>query len=190
MAKGGAFNVSQLIRELGLQTIDGDTMRVLETIQPTMVVGDLSDVTPPHVAPSAIFGLTIAGVVAESGTIEIQCLAPGGLFIEWIITIGTTTNLLARVTTATIAAGLPIIPPAGQTSRDPMVSVVRAGTIIASPLNEFVAFGTASQGLSFGPNPLFIPRGSFFNIQALNNNAAVSLSFGAREVPSSEHSPT
>ena len=54
---GGAFNVSQLIRELGLQAVTGDEMRVQETIQPTMRVADLSDVTPPHVAPTAIFGL-------------------------------------------------------------------------------------------------------------------------------------
>jgi len=190
MAKGGAFNVSKLIRELGLTAVTGEDMRVLETIQPTLLVGDLSDVTPPHVAASAMFGTTITAVAAESGVIELQCLAPGGCFIEWIVTFAGTTNIFMRVTTAAIAGGETVLTPAGQTSRDPLLSIVRSGTITPSGIAEAVVFGTTSAELSFGPNPIFIPRGSFFSLEAVVANQPASLGFGVREVPASEHSPT
>jgi len=188
MAKGGAFNISELVRELGLTAVTSEDLRVLQTIQPVLNVGDLSDVTPPHVAASSMFGFTVTAAGGLLATMELQCLAPGGCFIEWIVVVSTT-NVGMRVTTAAIAAGQAVVAPAGQTSRDPIVSVVRQGDVAAPGIAEAVVFGATSFDMSFGPNPIFIPRASFFSLQALVANTAATISFGVREVPASEHVP-
>jgi len=188
MAKGGAFNVAQLIRELGLQTISGETMRILETIQPVMAVGDLSDVTPPHVAPSALFGVQETGAVGTAAIIEAQCLAPGGLFIEMFSAISGFTTCSIRITEAAIGPGLPVLATAGQASREPIASVVRSGAVAQSPLEAFT-ITQVGEITVFGSNAIFVPRGRFFSMQATLDNTIINFGFWIREVPASEHVP-
>jgi len=175
-----------LIRELGLQTISGDDMRVLETIQPTLLVGDLSDVTPPHVAASAFFGAVIVGAVGLSGTIELQCLAPGGCFIEWITIDSPTVSIAMAVGTAASGAATPVVA-AGLTSRDPIVS--RVNTDASALITPSVTLAQTGAYFPFNPNPMFVPRGSFFTLQTALVNTTGTVGFGVREVPASEHVP-
>lgn len=186
MAKGGAFNVSQLIRELGLQTISGEDLRVLETIQPTLLVGDLSDVTPPHVAASAFFGVTLAGAVGLAGTVELQCLAPGGCFIEWVSIDSPVVAIAMRVTTVSLGVTTPLAA-AGVTSRDPIVSRVRTDAVVLGP--AFVSLAQTGDFFPMNPNPMFIPRASFFSLQHQVVNLTGTVGFAVREVPASEHVP-
>jgi len=186
MAKGGAFNVTALIKELGLQTISGDTMRVLETIQPTIPVGDLSDVTPPHVQASGFFGEQMTGGGGLFGTCEIQCLGAGGLFIDWVSCTGSQSCAI-RIQDATIAGGLPVVTPAGRTSRDPLVSIVRLGQTGNGSGSRLVL---SVNVILNGWVPLFVPRGKFFLMQTLVADVGTFMNFSIREVPASEHSPT
>jgi len=191
MAKGGAFNVSQLVRELGLTAVSPEDMRVLQTIQPTLQVGNLSDVTPPHVGPSALFGAVTVGAVGERGMFEMRCLAPGGAFVEWILFSTELTGGQFRITTtqALNPAGGPIVvPSAGQMSRDPVVSLAFQGSQLATGLPS-VSIVTSSDQFRFGATPLFVPRGSFFSIESTINNTIAILGIGWREVPASEHVP-
>lgn len=182
MAKGGAFNVSQLIRELGLKTISGDTMRVLETVQPTLPVGQLEGLTPPHVPPSAMFGVTAASGAGLNATLEVQCLAPDGLWIGWAV-IGASASIVGyRVTTVTHAAGLGVLASAGQLSRDAVLSVVRSGGIAAVG-GPSVDFPSTFGGNLFFADPLYVPRGSFFSLQSVLTNVPVFLGFKFKEVP-------
>jgi len=187
MAKGGAFNVSQLIRELGLQTISGDTMRVLETIQPTISVGDLGGLTPPHVTASAFFDHFMVGSGGLFGTVEVQCLSPGGLFIDWI-TYNSTSTSDFTIRSATALPGGTIETAAGVTSRDPLVSIVRSGNVARISGNG-VSLSRNGDIFVFGNKPIFVPRGQFFGFQVNTADTSSEVGFSVREVPASEHVP-
>jgi len=174
---GGAFNTAALIAELGLKPVGQDEMRVLGGIQPVLVAGDLSALTPPHVPASAIFGGNLVGAVAELATIQLQSLAPGGCFIEWLaIRSAQLTMLRLRQVSAGALAALP---PAAIVSRDTPVSVVTQGPLAsiggaAAPLED-----------SNGPRHLgiFIPPGAFFTLQSLVPDVPMEISMLVREVP-------
>ncbi len=185
----GAFNVTALIRELGLQAVEPDVMEVLRRIQPVITVGDLSDVTPPHVAPTAIFGSLSLSAAGTNGTVALQCLAPGGGFIEWVTIQSTTANALMSVRTVDPGV-VTVVGPAGQVSRDPVVSIVRQDAIAALGAPNILLSQTENF-FGFSPRPLFIPRASFFILQASNAGVGPSFSWGFsfREVPASEHVP-
>lgn len=188
MARGGAFNVSALIRQLGLKAVSGEDLRVLETIQPVLPVGDLAGLTPAHVPPSAMFGDFVAGGVGTNATMEIQSLAPGGLFVDWLI-VGPSTSFVGwSVTTVTHAAGLPVLASAGQLSNEPIESVVRSGAIAAVGGNS-VAADSINGGTFFPAHPWFVPRGSFFSMQSAVANVSVLLNFSVHEVPAAENAP-
>jgi len=181
----GAFNITRLIAELGLKNVDLD---LIERIQPTMNVGDLSDVTPPHVAPSAIFGGFQAAVPGEVWAMEIQCLSPGGAFIDWI-SYQAATNANFTILTASISSGLAVLPPVGQASRDPILSIAKSGThVFAGAIGAVIS--SVGNMHTFNVRSIFIPRGSFFSIQGATVNFQTSFGIGWREVPASEHVPS
>jgi len=187
MAKGGAFNVSQLIRELGLTSVSKEDMRVLETIQPTLLVGDMSNVTPPHVGPSALFGAVTVGAVAEVGIFELRCLAPGGGFVEWIMFATDATGGRFRISLTSSGVATPVVS-AGQMSRDAVVSNAFQGSVPPTGLPAVTIVANIDQ-FRFGHTPLFVPRGSFFQIESTVLNTIAILGIGWREVPASEHVP-
>jgi len=181
---GGAFNTSKFIQELGLKPVGPDEMRVLSDIQPVLIAGDLSGTTPPHIAPSAFFGLLLAGAVGLHGTVELQVLSPGGCFIEWISLDSPVVAVQMRVGTVTLGTATPVVA-AGFTSRDPVASLVTT---------DAVAIGGASVTLSqtgiyfpFNPNPMFVPSGSFFSLQTQTANSFGTVGFAIREVPAAEN---
>jgi len=184
----GAFNVAQLIAELGLKPVVGeDAMRVLNSIQPTMSVGSLQDTTPPHVPPSALFGAFEATGVGVFSNAQIQCLAPGGAFVDWIETRGIT-PIEMRVVTVDPGATT-ILATAGQVSRDPIVSIARHDPVALIP-TPGVFIEEESKIFRFGSHPIFVPRGSFFALTAFLANLTFSWGLGWREVPSSEFVPS
>jgi len=185
----GTFNVSRLIAELGLQQIKGDEMRVLETIQPVMNVGALSDVTPPHVAPSAMFGGFAASGPGVAGTVQLQCLAAGGGFIEWLTIQSTTTAVSIRVLDTPITGMTPFAN-AGRLSRDPVVSIAAVASIAALG-GSSILLDESTNFFSFQPRSLFVPRGSSFVMQgSAGAGILFFFGFGWREVPASEHVPS
>lgn len=183
----GAFNVVALLRDLGLKQISGDEMRVREDIQPTMSVGDLSDLTPPHVAPTALFGALIAGIVGQRGMIELHCLAPGGGFIEWLTWDSATMGALLRIVTVASGVAVPV-PVAGQASRDAVLSTVVQGSLVATAAPSILLSQTEAF-FAFAPRPIFVPRGAFFQVEGQTNGGGGSVGFSWREVPASEHVP-
>ncbi len=182
-----AFNISRLIAELGLKDIRD--IPLVERIQPVLTVGDLTAQTPPHVAPSAIFGELISQVVAENGVFEIQCLSAGGGFVDWISVASTAVNLHIKVRPTAIAASEAIVQPLGLTSRDPILSVARQGTILPSGDRGAVASQSALF-MGFAPRSIFVPRGSFFSLEGGTVNSGFFFGVGWREVPASEHVPS
>lgn len=187
MATGGAFNVARLIRELGLKPVAGDEtlMRVLQTIQPTLQVGDLSHTTPPHVGASAMFGSIVIGLAAQRGIIELQSLAPGGGFVEWVMVDTNATGAQMRVVTTPSGVAI-AVPSAGQLSRDPVLSTVVRGSVAATGDPSVVIVADIDQ-FRFGHTPLFIPRGSIFQVEHTVDQQLSFVNFGWREVPAPEN---
>jgi len=181
MAKGGAFNVSKLIDELGLKTISGETLRILETVQPVLNVGDLEGVTPPHVPASALISATEAAAGGLAATVQVQCLAAGGAIVEWVIPHGAIPPAMF-LRGAGVAGLAPLA--VQQISRDPIVSIASSGDGVALsggvPLDPTVFY-------NFGPNGIFVPTGSFFILQAVVVNFTSGGGLKWREVPAAEN---
>ena len=182
---GGAFNTAELIRQLGLKPVGPDEMRVQTSIQPVLNVGDLSDATPPHISASAFFGVLLQGGAGTVGICELQCLSPGGGFIDWITFNATTTNARFRVTLNSVAVVTPVVP-AGVTSNEPIVSPVTQGAV-AAPADPSVTIFPTGFIATFSSRPIFVPRGAFFQFQCATVNVAGNLGFGWREVPAAEN---
>lgn len=185
----GAFNVTQLIAELGLQKISGSEMRVLQTIQPTMNVGDLDQVTPPHQAPTELFGVSALTGVGTFATVGIQSLGAGGCFIDWWSINPAVGGVLMKVVDAN--PGFTVGPTAsvGLLSRDPVASLL-FNESIALFSGTRVALGTVQQ-LWNVPVPMFIPRGSFFTLQSSTITTGLfECGIHVRDVPASEFSPS
>ena len=182
---GGAFNVAALIRQLGLKRIRGDEMRVLETIQPTLSVGELADLTPQHRTPSVLVGVDLVGLALEHGIVELQCLSLGGGFITDLY-MSAAASVFVRVATTPAVIGVPVpVVPAGVLSADPIVSniVLGSGANLGPPRVALKSTGKTYFGTHGG---LFIPRGSFFQIQVQSVAATSIASFVWREIPAAE----
>jgi len=180
---GGAFNVAALIAELGLKPVGPDEMRIRGDIQPVMVAADLRDLTPPHVPASALFGLGLVGAGLDAGIIEVQCLARGGAFVDWLtISSAVSINMFIR---ATGSAGLAPQAAVAQVSRDAIVSVAESGDIV--PIAAF-SLPVDGGGSFFNFDPaIFIPRGNFFVLQLALPAQTGSVGFAWREVPAAEN---
>lgn len=187
---GGAFNVNELIRQMGLQRVgDRAPLELRPDIQPVVNVGSLSDLTPPHVAPTALYGSTISNVAGQRGMVEIACLSAGGGFLEnFAMSTPLTTIFMSVKLTATIPGGT-VVANVGQLSNEASVSVVRQANQATTgvggyPINQQLAFA------NFAPRAIFVPRGAFLFFEALTDNIPYTYGFTWREVPASQFEPT
>ncbi len=177
---GGAFNVAELVKQLGLKPVGPDEMRVRGDIQPVLAVGQLDDLTPQHVPASAFVGIAGIAVLLEVSTLELQCLSAGGLFVDWLSYSSAFTGQF-RIRAAALAAAQAIIVPSNA-SNETVASVVRGGSQVPTggPLG-----GLLDQRSSFVnfQRPIYVPKGMFFSIEGRLVNVPASMAFGWREVP-------
>lgn len=184
---GGAFNVAELVKTLGLKPVGPDEMRLRQDIQPVLTVGDLSATTPPHEQPAALFGSLVTGAVGTVGMFEIQSLAPGGGYVGWFNQ--TTAFSTCQVRVATAPSGVAtVVAPAGQLSRAPVLSILRIGDLVATGLPE-ILFSTDAQQINFGWRDIYVPHGSFFQVELTALNALSAIGVHWREVLAAENVP-
>jgi len=187
----GAFNVSQLIRELGLQRVTGNEMRVLETIQPTMEVADLSAVTPPHQAPTSLFAATVSSTAATFGACGVQSLGAGGCFIDWITVNFGVGGVLMVIQTTDPGFTLAPVAPMATLSKDPGASLFFDESIALFAGGVRIPLSSGTQFWNWTTAPLFIPRGSFFLLQSsVATTGVFEVGIHARDVPASEFAPS
>lgn len=184
----GAFNVSRLIAELGLQNVTGEELRVLESIQPVLQVGDIGGNSPPHIPPASVSSALVVGGVGTFGSMNLMCLAPGGLFLDWFTFESGATSLNVFVRVGNPAPGMVVVPADNQVSNDPVVSVVTNGTAAAAVGGTAIFINTTTFRHDFSPHPWFIPRGSSVTFQSIVAGVTImNIGLGFREVPASEH---
>jgi len=75
------FNVAELIRRLGLTDKPGLAFAIRETIQPTINVGDLANLTPALRPPAGLAGSSLAaGAGGTFNLMFVHSLDPGGCY--------------------------------------------------------------------------------------------------------------
>lgn len=80
---GGNFNVKEVIRQLGFKSVH--EMPVTAVIQPTLIVGDASAITPPLMPATAfVGGYTVGNAATTYGGIQIVA-GPDGTWVRAIL---------------------------------------------------------------------------------------------------------
>lgn len=173
----GAFNVIRWAQEMGLVSLR--ELPIRETATPTMSLGDFSNLTPRHEAPTGIAGGVAPNVVGELSMIELHSLGQGGAVV-------TAWNVLLPAAMQIEIAGGPVlagaISPNQIASDDAPLSVVRVGSVVfapPSPLGNVQATGMHNQ-------EIFIPPGGVLRLLAQATNTLVSGIIFFRDVPSAE----
>ena len=125
MGDGGAFNVRDLLRQLGIK--DVSELPILKAIQPTLTVGDGSGLTAPLIPKTVAFGWNQAPAAGEYAAVRVVG-GPTGCWIRYAALICQTANqgnwILSATATAEVAlSGTDLVPhnmgfePSGATAR-------------------------------------------------------------------------
>ena len=181
---GGSFNVAELLRQLGLKSVH--ELPIAPSVQPVLVAGDASGLTPPLLPPTAWAGATIGAVIGQLGGLQVQSLGVGGCWVrQCLFAVGQTTVIPFAITAADpIAGGYATVLTKNEMAPDPTVSVVRVGNDAAA-----LAVGDSPQwrAITSTTVPLidavYVPHGWFFTIQNANSNQISYASVMIQEVP-------
>jgi len=184
----GDFNLRSFFRAMGIKNPD-TSMR--ETVQPVIVVGNMSDITPVYRPPSGIWGGDVVAVAAEFSFFQITSRAEGGTLIHQF---GADGNLqfgtLDAALPATINTDFPL---SSQLSVAPPVSLVTTGSVAAIPipLNESPNTNTATHFplTGGGFRDMWIrPGNTFIAFRSTVNQSAGDWLLWATDLPASENS--
>lgn len=128
MPGNGTFNLTALWRALGIKNPEPS---VRESIQPVIVVGQFSQLTPQYRPPTAVFGGNVPAVGGEKPIIQVISRGLGGSLLGAFS--HESTNAIYYAERAAPLAGFTNRPPAWLQSRDPVLSVVEVGNDPANP---------------------------------------------------------
>ncbi len=78
------FDLTALLRAIGVKGAQGK-LDLVELIQPTIQVGDLSAMSPAILPPSSSFGGFQAATAGEFTVFQIEPAHKGGSFVQWTI---------------------------------------------------------------------------------------------------------
>lgn len=177
--RDGTFNTSWWARQMGFKQPEPS---LRQPVQPVVVLGDHSGLTPQYQAPTYFGGGTIAAVVGEFGVIVINSMAPGGsIFRLMTLTIaGNELQMGMRIP----VAGLASVEDRGPLSVDASVVIVEDGTLAVNPLG---AGYPVVRGQGFlTDRGLYLPTGSHFVMASDTVNVALTYSVVVQDVPASE----
>jgi len=130
MPGNGTFNLTAIWRALGIKNPETS---LRESVQPVILVGDFSQLTPLHRPPTAHYGGNIAAVAGERPIVQVTSRATGGTLIGTFRNDSVQTFFYSQ---GAVQTGLTAVAPnpilAG---RENMVmdSLVEKGTVPANP---------------------------------------------------------
>lgn len=184
MAVGNRLEIWPFLRALHCPT-DAATFPFIETVQPTVRIGDVSDSMAP-LSPSSLFGGRQAAVAGQYGLVAIVAAGPyGSLFRIWDLTYAA--YVLPNVDAATvIAAGNALVPQrvgreaSGAEGRI-LTQAAQLYTVDRSP--RLNCTGVADEGLNKGPYPpLWTEAGNFFCLQCTSVNTTFQATIQVTDV--------
>jgi hypothetical protein len=157
-----AFNIRELVRQLGVK--DVSELPLVESIQPTLQIGDAGAITQPLMPPTALLG----GSATGNGTTTVgggQIVpAPSG---TWVRHLNAVTAITGNILTALVAhPGTTMATTAAcaahQMSVDPIASAVNSVTMLAAsrpnPVTSPYSLAAANVA-QLWPDLLFVPPG-------------------------------
>jgi hypothetical protein len=122
----GTFNLTEFYRQLGIKNPEPG---VRETVQPVLIVGDLSGLTPRHVPPTFIGGGALTDVAGEYTIYQFTSRSPGGSVILSLMC-----SSFCRVGIAAPTAGLAVLPDRGPLSNEASTVLAEFGHDAADPM--------------------------------------------------------
>lgn len=170
----GTYNISRLIRELGLKNVA--EMPVRESVQPVMPLATMHGQVPVHVGGVAVWGGARTAVVGEFSTFQIQCLDPGGGILQWVKQVGTATLVWELTAASQIWLTGPSTLQRQDFTNNPSPSVAEIGTIAAAGAATLPEMGEQIPNSNFAP--LYVPRGSFVRFTQSASNVTLRMCFG------------
>jgi len=182
----GDFNLRSFFRAMGIKNPQ-PSMR--EFVQPVIVVGDMSEITPQYRPPTGYFGGDIAGFAAEFSFFQVISRAEGGTLTSF----STSTNFMF----GTVVPDLPTFfvdpwPIAAQLSVEAPVSLVRAGHTATQPIVANRAPTITATNRTIPANNgrlLWIPPGQGILFFGLGVNASINdFACLVIDLPASENS--
>lgn len=180
----GTFNLTAFWRAMGIKN---PRPTMLETVQPVLVVGDMSGLTPQHVPPTGLFGRDQLNIAGEFPFITVNCRDPGGILITgfW----QGQTPQFARIDAAAVPAPTSACGDRGPLSVDAVLTTCDVGS---DPVNP-VPFGSPTwpplNNVAIGPPQIYLPAGAFMCwSQDTVNTSLTSWGLIVQAVPASEPS--
>jgi len=180
------LNLQDVFRRLGIQS--GARLPLLEDdVRMTMQVTDLSRLIPAPIEPRGLCGATLIAMAGLHTVVQLQALAPGGLFVETVMFRGQgSLDSDAQVVNVSPAdLGLPVSTFNINVGGTPIQSVFSTGWVfdgtggitLPSP-DGFVTWGI--------PLGIFVPNQSFLKIRPGFVNRTMNIAILYRELPAIE----
>lgn len=160
-----------------------------ETVQPVILVGDMSEITPQYRPPSGVFGGELAGQSGQFSWIQLISRAGGGSLVSMVAATNfkmATDTALVNDTVFTDPHPLHV-----QLSVEPPVSLCRTGADILIPQTNNRSAGSSDQNdrTEGHPKMMWIRPGG--NIVFFRNSANTSIngwSLTVVDLPAAENS--
>lgn len=179
-----SFNITAFARRLGLKNIR--ELPLIERVQPTVSIGEFAPLTPALVPPAFISGGFQAVVAAQFSAFSVQSLGPGGCFCSILSAVAGFGGAY-RVGVLAVDPGLATLITRSPVSNEgPGASIARRGTVAAAVLTDNDALFASGQVIP----PLYIPRGSFYYMEAFTVAVAMQAGLFVSDVPASESEPS
>lgn len=182
----GDFNLTAFYRAMGIKNPE-PSMR--EFVQPVIVVGDLSEVTPQYRPPTGMWGGDVAAFAAEFSFIEVISRADGGSLVQ-----------LKSADQCVFRTGLEIVGPTFfddphalgcQLSVGPPVSLVRTGHTATAPALQNRSPNTTDQNETTPGNAKLMwirPGTNIVFWRVVTNDAINDWALTVIDLPASENS--
>lgn len=178
---GFSLNVFEGLRRLGITGGQGLTMA--GELQPTLLVSDLSRQVPGPVEPRGFVGANVLPGAGTRGAIQIESLAPGGIFIECIALRPFNPAVADNVhlSRSTTDLALPVAN-ASDFGGDPVDSTPTAGQTAVAAFGPTLPLSAGFESLAFALG-LFVPNGQFFTMMNSQTVDRLDAAVVWRELP-------
>ncbi len=153
------FNLTEFFNRLGIKN---PQPTMLESVQPVILAGDFSGLTPQNHPPMDIFGSDISNVAGEFSMVQVRSRDPGGCYIAWTNFNGLV-PVYGRVDPA--VTGLTPLAGSGPYSNDPLLTTVEVGTDPVLPFTRAVLPTWPAINLNIFPSTttrIYLPNGAVF----------------------------
>lgn len=157
----GTYNISRLLRELGLKNVAEMPLR--ESIQPVIPLASMAGQVPVHVGSVALSGGVASAAAAQRSAFQLQILDPGGAVLQWVHDLSDNVSGIFTSETPLVWSTGPTLTRVVQFNNGvPSPSIMNMGAVAGGALLTDPEIGELMPVAQFAP--LYIPRGHYLQI--------------------------